>query len=107
MTGGGGVLDPSPPETLPKYRVSKHYWSGSPEKHKDTKPVFNVGPPSASRRTNAGPLLVIFGFSLHSLAIKTSLIKPSGPVHELYFPKSFKLDLKKNVCCSHDKRIMG
>ena len=30
------------------YRVSKQYWSGSPEKkHKATKPTFNVGSSSA------------------------------------------------------------
>ena len=43
---GAGGPDP-PPEKSQKFRVSKQYWSRSPENHTATKPAFNVGPLSA------------------------------------------------------------
>ena len=39
--------DLPPPEKSQKYRVSKQYWLGSPEKHKAAKPAFSVWPSSA------------------------------------------------------------
>ena len=42
--GGGGTEGPDPPENSQKNRVSKQYWSRSPDNHKATKPAFNVGP---------------------------------------------------------------
>ena len=44
--GRTGDPDP-PPEKSQRYRVSEQHWSGSPEKHKATKPAFNDGAPSA------------------------------------------------------------
>ena len=41
---------PPPPEKSQKFRVSKQYWSRSPENHKATKPAFNVGPVSTRQR---------------------------------------------------------
>ena len=66
---GQGVRTP-PPEKPHKYRVYWQYWSGSPEIHTATKPVFNAGASSARQRnaikmafrwrTDDGPPIVIF-----------------------------------------------
>ena len=58
-----GGLDP--PEKSQKYRVSKQYWSGTPENPKSFKPAFNVGPSSALR-VNDGPFIVVFRYSILS-----------------------------------------
>ena len=47
-----GVGGPDPPEKSQNYRVSKQYWSGSPENHKATKPSF-IARPSSARQRNA------------------------------------------------------
>ena len=59
--------DPAPPPFKNhKNRVSKHYWSRSPEKSQATKPAFNVGPLSARQRNafrwraDDGPPIVVF-----------------------------------------------
>ena len=69
---GGDRGSGPPPEKSQKYRVPLQYWSGN---HKATKPAFNVGPSSACQRNaismvfrwhaNDGPLIVVFGSSLH------------------------------------------
>ena len=41
--GGTGGPDHPPPLKITKNRVSKQYWSRSPEKSQATKPAFNVG----------------------------------------------------------------
>ena len=64
--GGQGVRTPPPPLKITKNRVSKQYWSRSPEKSQATKPAFNVGPLSARQRktfrwrADDGPSIVVF-----------------------------------------------
>ena len=72
----GGTGDQNP-EKSQKYRVSKKYWSGSPENHKATKPAFNFWPLSARQlsaiqmafcwRVDDGPLKVAFVWILSPL----------------------------------------
>ena len=88
--GGTGGPDPLPPEKSQKYRVSWQYWSGSPENHKATKPVFDVGPPSArqrnairhlyfKRRFAGGPMMTLFC----AIWILFPLIKKRCPLAKL------------------------
>ena len=79
---------PPPPKKPQKYRVFLQYWSGSPENHKATKPVFNVGPSSARQRNaiyrrqwpaNSGIWILFLSKTLSKL--DPPLTKLSGSAH--------------------------
>ena len=53
--GGGGTGGPYPPEKSQKYRVSKQYWSGSPDKlqsYQATNQSWTIIGPPAKRHLN-------------------------------------------------------
>ena len=66
---GDGGTDP-PLKNHNTIGFSSKYWSGSPENHKVTKPVFNVGPSYVRQafrwRADVALLMVVFGSSLPS-----------------------------------------
>ena len=76
MGGSVGGQGGMPPEKSQKYRVSKQYWSGSPENHDTTNPAFNVWPSSARQRNailmafrwwaDDGPFIAVFGAYISS-----------------------------------------